>query len=89
MRFLLLCLLVYLGYRVLKGFLAPNPSSSRSEKQDHLTPVDDIMVKDPFCQTYIPRRDGIKEVIDGEAYFFCSVECREKFIQGVGKTSEQ
>jgi YHS domain-containing protein len=88
MRFLFLCLLVYLGYRLLKGILAPGPSSSGSQKQDDLAPVDDIMVKDPFCQTYIPKRDGIKEVINGQTYFFCSAQCRDKYIQGAGKASD-
>ena len=68
--------------------LAPGPSSSRSQRQDDLAPVDDIMVKDPFCQTYIPKRDGIQEVINGQTYFFCSAQCRDKYINGTVKASE-
>ena len=89
MRFLFLCLLIYLGYRVVKGFLtpAPGPSATRPERQNDMTPVDDVMVKDPFCQTYIPQRDGIRQVIDGKTVFFCSPECRDKYLDGIEKDS--
>ena len=82
MRFLFLCLLVYLGYRVLRGFLTSTsrPSATRPERRKEMGPVDDIMVRDPVCQTYIPKRDGIKVVIDGNEHFFCSTECRDKFM---------
>ena len=85
MRFLFLCLLVYLGYRVLKGFFAPPPmpSGTRPEKRKDMVPVDDIMVKDPVCQTYIPKRDEIKAVIDGNTLYFCSTECRDKYMDSI------
>ena len=76
MRFLILCLLIYLGYRMLKALLLPGQSASRPEKGEHLSQVDDVMVKDPFCETYYPQRSGIREVINGETYCFCSTACR-------------
>lgn len=87
MRFLFLCLLVYLGYRVLRGFLVPRPPETRHEKRNEMVPVDDVMVKDPFCQTYIPKRDGIRQVIDGKTVFFCSTDCRDKYLDGIKKNS--
>jgi YHS domain-containing protein len=89
MRFLFLCLLFYLGYRVIRGFFAPTPgpSATRSEKPNDMVPVDDVMVKDPFCQTYIPKRDGIRQTIDGKTVFFCSTQCRDKYLDGITKDS--
>jgi YHS domain-containing protein len=37
------------------------------------------MVQDPFCGTYIPRRESIRRVMEGEEYLFCSEECADKF----------
>jgi hypothetical protein len=44
MRFLILCLLIYVGYRTLKALIVPHESSSRPETQDELTRVDDVMI---------------------------------------------
>jgi YHS domain-containing protein len=43
--------------------------------------IDDIMVKDPFCKVYFPQRQGIRATIHGVEYYFCSKECRDKFIE--------
>jgi uncharacterized protein len=86
MRFLILCLLIYLGYRAVKSF-TPRDSSSTREVHEDLTRVDDVMVKDPFCQTYFPKRNGIKAVINGETYYFCSTECRDKYLEQRQKPS--
>lgn len=87
MRFLILCLLIYVGYRTLKALIAPHQSSSGPEMQDELTRVDDVMVKDPFCKTYFPKRSGIKAVINGETYYFCSTACRDKYLEQSKKPS--
>jgi len=42
--------------------------------------VDDIMIKDPFCETYFPKRNGVHFLVDGKDLYFCSTECRDKFI---------
>ena len=87
MRFLILCLLIYLGYRAVKSLTLPRDSSSGPEVHEDLTRIDDVMVKDPFCQTYFPKRNGIKAVIDGETYYFCSTECRDKYLEQRQKAS--
>jgi len=39
------------------------------------------MVKDEICNTYLPKEDAIKEVYQGKEYYFCSNECRQKFLE--------
>ncbi len=39
------------------------------------------MVKDDFCNMYLPREEAIREVRNGKEYFFCSPECRDAFIK--------
>ena len=87
MRFLILCLLIYVGYRTVKALILPRESSSQPETQGELTQIDDVMVKDPFCKTYFPKRSGIKALIDGETYYFCSTACRDKFVEQRQKPS--
>lgn len=85
MRFLILCFLIYIGYRALKALMLPGRFSSRHETRQEPAMIDDIMVKDPFCETYFPRRSGVKEVIDGETLYFCSTMCRDKYLEQIKK----
>lgn len=46
------------------------------------------MVKDPVCQTYIPKSLAIEKKIEGQIYYFCGAECATKFLeQAQPKTS--
>jgi len=40
-----------------------------------------LMVKDEMCNTYLPKEDAIREISEGKEYFFCSAECRKKFLE--------
>jgi uncharacterized membrane protein YraQ (UPF0718 family)/YHS domain-containing protein len=42
------------------------------------------MERDPICGMNVDRRRAIKIVQDGKDYFFCSVHCKNKFIQQEG-----
>ena len=75
MRLVLLALLAYLLYRVLRSFFGPSQKIMKSDTDG----VIDEMVQDPFCQTYIPRRDSVRRVINGQEYFFCSNACADKY----------
>ena len=81
MRLLILLLLLYLGYRSLKKWLLGNMYRDPSENNEgSLTAVDDIMVKDPFCNTYFPKRSGIHMRYKGKDLYFCKLECRDGFL---------
>ncbi len=44
-----------------------------------------MMVKDEVCGLYLPREEAVREVVDGKERFFCSDDCRRKFLEGVTK----
>ncbi len=46
---------------------------------------DDVLVKDPVCGAYIPSRQAVIEIVGGEKRFFCSKECRGKFLTETGR----
>lgn len=81
MRILILILLVYLGYRVLKAIVMSGTTGHPPQDRESLRMVDDVMVKDPLCDTYFPKKDGIKTVIQGETLYFCSEKCRDEYLE--------
>ena len=42
--------------------------------------IDDVMIKDPFCQAYFPRRDAVHLNLNGNDLYFCSKECRDQYM---------
>jgi YHS domain-containing protein len=44
--------------------------------------VDDVMVKDPVCEIYFPKREGLHLHDKGQDFYFCSTECRDAFVTG-------
>ena len=76
MKLLIYAILVYFVYRLIKrGF--------KSNKEVHRGPgggVIDEMVQDPFCKTYVPKRESVRELIDGQEHFFCSGECASRYV---------
>lgn len=56
----------------------PTPSQTRGGKEKE----PDVLVQDPVCQTYIPRKEALKTEKDGKVYFFCSEGCLKRFRRG-------
>jgi uncharacterized protein len=75
LRIFIYIIIAYLLYRLLKSLFAKNKGIERTGGGG----IIDEMVQDPFCKTYIPRKDAKKKVIGGQEYFFCSDECASKF----------
>ncbi|MDF1593351.1 MAG: hypothetical protein P1P89_17695 [Desulfobacterales bacterium] len=82
MRLLIFLGLLYLLYRVVKSWMGSLNTSKTATTYDQTTPeIDDVMVKDPFCEVYFPKRNGIRITNEGQELFFCSTRCRDKFIE--------
>ena len=67
-----LFLLGYLLYRLL--WKSPDQKKRRS------APSNEEMVKDPLCGTYVSLNLALPGKKDGRKYYFCSRECRDKFL---------
>ena len=71
--------IIYICYRFLKSWILKKiHGNARFSKTDNT--VDDIMIKDPFCETYFPKRNGVRLMVDGKDLYFCSEECKDKFV---------
>jgi YHS domain-containing protein len=73
----------YMGYWVIKKVAislglwpqAPRPLEDREP---------DVLVQDPVCHTFIPRREALKTEKGGKMYFFCSEGCLKRFLSSGG-----
>jgi YHS domain-containing protein len=45
-------------------------------------PVQDELVKDPVCQTYVVRSRAVRPSASAGAPYFCSVECARRYAAG-------
>ena len=71
----------YLIYKFAKAVIFSKPPPARKVRQQSVGQIDDIMIKDPYCETYFPRRDGIHLKFEKEDLYFCSTDCRDKYIE--------
>ena len=75
-RLAVLAGLLYLLYRLLT---AGERTRRRQERQEGPSAVDDILVEDPVCHTYVPQNGAETCRRNGKTFYFCSKECRNKF----------
>ena len=72
MRLVALGLLLFAFILLLRSFFFS--SSPNKEK-----PAIAEMVKDPNCETYVPKDEAVHKTIRGVTHYFCSKTCAEEF----------
>ncbi|VEN73058.1 conserved hypothetical protein [Candidatus Desulfarcum epimagneticum] len=78
-RFIILFALFYLGRRLFKSWSASR--SRKVQRNGSVGEIDDVMIQDPQCGVYFPKKDGIKWKTGGETLFFCGPECRDRYVE--------
>lgn len=76
MRLAIFGLLVVLLILLIRSFF---PSLFQKEGAGDATE----MVKDPNCDTYIPKTEAIERTIRGATRHFCSEKCAEEFSRKI------
>ncbi len=79
MKLLLLIIIVYLAYRAGKSWLIRNFQATGGNGSSNPS-IDDVMVKDPVCGMFFPKREGIELRHGGQTQVFCSEACRDRFL---------
>jgi YHS domain-containing protein len=65
---------------VLKGFADLfHPAAPQKGPRTPVVPAGGELKRDPVCGTFISTATAIQRRVGGEAYYFCSAECRDKF----------
>jgi YHS domain-containing protein len=73
---------------ILKGFsdlLRPSapPPAPRGPAQD--LPLTGELKRDPVCGTFTPAATSIHEKVGGEIFYFCSTQCRDKYVASAAR----
>jgi len=76
-RILLIVLGIWLLRRLLLSVMAKKPGAGRGPGRPGNT-----MVKDPVCGMYMDCRLAVRLEEGGGTVFFCSEECKRKFLAG-------
>ena len=79
-RFIILFIIGYFAYRGIRSWMYPNPLKKKTVFGKTSSEIDDVMIKDPFCEVYFPKRNGVHLKVDGKDLYFCSTKCKDKFI---------
>lgn len=78
-KFLILFGVGYLLYRSMRSWMFPASGSRKNVSGQAADQIDDVMIKDPYCETYFPKRNAVHLNLDGDELYFCSPECRDKY----------
>ncbi len=70
-------LIIFLVRAAVAAFIAGYRGSSRHRGTPRA--LQDELVKDPVCETYVPRRSAITRAAGPATYYFCSPGCAKKF----------
>ena len=58
-RLILFIGLIYIGFKIFKLWGRLNAAINRTVPGRAKREIDDVMVKDPYCQVYFPKRNGV------------------------------
>ena len=80
-RLLIYLLLIYFGVKLFRSLLGSGGTGARRVFSPKPGAIDDIMIKDPVCNVYFPKREGIHVKVKDKDLYFCSAECRDKYLK--------
>jgi len=83
-RFLIMGLLLYIGYRIIISLAAAKKPLSKSAGSRG---PDEETHRDPICGMYVSEEDAIIGTHDGQRHYFCSMNCLEKYREQLDHSS--
>ncbi|MBI5582496.1 MAG: transcriptional regulator [Deltaproteobacteria bacterium] len=86
LKWIIIIIVFFLVYRLIRRHLgSKTPAAKKAPDQ-----IQDEMVQDPICQTYVPKRMAltVNRLQEGPAYF-CSTACRDQYLAGGGNKKRQ
>jgi YHS domain-containing protein len=73
-------LLLFLIVRSILGGLFKRARSSAAVQRGPQPSPSMELKKDPVCGTYVSPATGVSRTVQGHMIYFCSKECRDKFV---------
>jgi YHS domain-containing protein len=71
--------------RGLGAVLNPRPNPQGRQQPASKVPLSGELKKDPACGTYISAATSIHEIVAGETFYFCSKQCRDKYVASLAR----
>lgn len=81
LKLIILAVVGYVFYRALKSWMTPGAEQPLEGRSQGAVEVDDVLVQDPVCKTYIAQRSAIALKTDGKTRYFCSEACRDRYLE--------
>jgi len=84
LRLLIIASLLYILYRL---FVGPRKKKVQDRQQGTAATSGapkDVLIEDPVCNTYIPKRQAVQLHHDKKMYYFCSNKCCKMFLKNKG-----
>jgi YHS domain-containing protein len=88
-RFIILFIVGYIVYRAIRSWMFPGESSTKTVSDRSAGKIDDVMIKDPQCQAYFPKRDAVYLSFGGKDLYFCSVQCRDEYLDAQSEMKDR
>ncbi len=80
-KLILFLLVGYFALKAIKSVFGQGPQAHMGPGSGQPDGIDDLMVQDLNCQTYIPKRDAVRAERNGKTFYFCSRECRDAYLK--------
>lgn len=84
-RFLMIGLLIYIGYRIIISLTSARRTEVRHAENKK---SDEEIFRDPVCGIYISAEDAVIGKLDGQRHYFCSMDCLEKYREQLDHSSK-
>ena len=72
-------------FRGLGELVNPRTSQPGGQRPQNQVPLSGELKKDPACGTYIAAASSIHETLGGETFYFCSKQCRDKYVASLAR----
>jgi len=84
LRIFILAVLFFILYKLLFGRRKRKQVGGSSAKSQQAV-TQDTLVEDPVCHSYVPKKQAIQAIKDGETYYFCSEKCCKTYLDEQGE----
>ena len=79
-KLLIFLIIGYFALKAVKGVFGQGARTRMGSGVNQSNEIDDLMVKDPNCHTYIPKREAVLVEHNGQELYFCSDKCRDEYL---------
>ena len=81
MKLIILIIVFYVAYRLISALLTGKAQPPAFDAKKPPVRDGEETVFDAVCKSYVPKSIAVIEKKDGSLFYFCGMECKEKFLK--------